>query len=180
MALKRTVYKFLATRILEFTTKVPVIKLSTSINAPIEVVFNLSRSIDLHKISTAHTNEEAIAGVTSGLIGIGESVTWRAKHLGITQRLTSKITAFVQPHSFTDEMVAGPFNSFKHDHFFTDAGGVVVMTDIFTYKSPLAVLGHIADVLFLKKYMTTLLNERNRVVKQYAENRELYKKVLPQ
>jgi len=174
------VYKFLATQILEFTTNAPVIKLSTSINAPIEVVFNLSRSIDLHKISTAHTNEEAIAGVTSGLIGMGESVTWRAKHLGITQRLTSKITAFMQPHSFTDEMVAGPFESFKHDHFFATDGGVVVMTDVFDYKSPLGVLGRIADVIFLKNYMTALLNERNRVVKQYAESPELYKKVLPQ
>jgi hypothetical protein len=50
----------------------PVINLHTQINAPIGIVFDLSRSIDLHKISTAHTNEEAIAGVTSGLIGMGE------------------------------------------------------------------------------------------------------------
>jgi len=158
----------------------PVLTLLTTINAPIQIAFNLSRSIDLHKISTAHTNEEAIAGITSGLINMGESVTWRAKHLGITQKLTSKITAFKLPCYFTDEMVTGPFKSFKHEHIFTEDKGVVTMTDIFDYRSPLGVLGHIADALFLKRYMVNLLKERNRVVKQYAEDPELYKKVLPQ
>jgi len=153
----------------------PVIKLVTTIKAPIDVVFNLSRSIDLHKISTAHTNEEAIAGVTSGLINMGESVTWRAKHLGITQKLTSKITAYNFPYYFTDEMVAGPFKSFKHEHIFKEVNGATVMTDIFNYKSPLGILGTIADVLFLEHYMTKLLTERNRVVKQFAEDPELYK-----
>ena len=64
-----------------------LIKLETNINAPIERVFDLARSIDLHKISTAHTNEQAIAGKTSGLIGMDESVIWRAKHFGIYQNL---------------------------------------------------------------------------------------------
>ena len=53
----------------------PKIKLETEINAPQKIVFDLSRSIDLHKISTKETNEEAIAGVTSGLIGENQSVT---------------------------------------------------------------------------------------------------------
>lgn len=157
----------------------PVIQLQTIITAPLHVAFNLSRSIDLHKISTAHTNEEAVAGVTTGLISMGESVTWRAKHFGVTQKLTSKITAFNFPYSFTDEMVAGSFKSFKHEHIFTEAHGLVTMTDVFDYKSPLGFLGHIADALFLKRYMAQLLIERNRVVKQFAENPDLYKKVLP-
>ena len=158
----------------------PIIKLHTTIAAPIDVVFNLSRSIDLHKISTAHTNEEAIAGVTSGLIGMGESVTWRARHLGITQTLTSKITAYKQDAYFTDEMVTGPFKSFMHQHMFYKENDAVVMADIFMYKSPLGILGKLADVLFLKKYMTALLTQRNCIVKQFAEDPELYKKVLPQ
>lgn len=144
------------------------------------MVFNLSRSIDLHKISTAHTNEEAIAGVTSGLIGMGESVTWRARHLGITQILTSKITAFNYPDNFTDEMVTGPFKRFKHQHLFYKKGNGIIMQDIFDYESPLGALGIIADKLFLEKYMTKLLTTRNRIVKQFAEDPELYKKILPQ
>lgn len=157
----------------------PVIRLYTTINAPVTVVFNLARSIDLHKISTAHTNEEAIAGVTSGLISMGESVTWRARHFGVQQLLTSRVTAFNEPVFFTDEMVAGAFKSFKHDHIFKQEDATVVMTDVFKYTSPLGVLGQLADVLFLKKYMTRLLTERNRIVKQFAEDSELYKKILP-
>lgn len=52
----------------------PTINLTTSINAPIQICFDLSRSIELHKISTAHTREKAIDGVTRGLIGINQTV----------------------------------------------------------------------------------------------------------
>jgi len=156
----------------------PVIRLETRINAPATLVFDLSRSIDLHKISTAHTNEEAIAGKTSGLIGIGESVTWRAKHFGITQRLTSKITAFEYPYYFTDEMVSGTFKRFRHEHIFKEENGSTLMTDVFNYTSPFGLVGRLADILFLKKYMTTLLAERNRIVKEYAEDKVIYSLLL--
>jgi ligand-binding SRPBCC domain-containing protein len=152
----------------------PVIRLNTIINASQAVVFDLARSIDLHKISTAHTNEEAVAGKTSGLIGMGESVTWKAKHFGVIQLLTSKITAFEYPNHFTDEMVSGAFKSFKHEHIFTEENGVTVMTDVFDYTSPYGILGRMADTLFLKRYMRNLLMERNRIVKEYAEDKSKY------
>ena len=155
----------------------PVIHLQTTVNASIGVVFNLSRSIDLHKISTAHTNEEAVAGRTTGLIGPGDSVTWRARHFGITQNLTSKITAYEYPDYFTDVMVQGAFKSFTHEHIFTEENGTVIMLDIFTYQSPLGLLGKFADTLFLKKYMEKLLIGRNRIVKEFAEDEEKWKKV---
>lgn len=148
----------------------PRIELNTKIKADIQVVFDLSRSIDLHKISTEQTKEEAIAGKTSGLIGMNESVTWRAKHFGVYQELTSKITAYERPNFFTDEMVKGAFKKFKHEHLFKEVEGVTLMTDYFDYESPLGVLGKLADSLFLKKYMTRLLEKRNRVVKDFAEN----------
>lgn len=156
----------------------PVIRLQTVINAPVKVVFDLSRSIDLHKISTAHTNEQAVAGKTSGCIGMGESVTWKARHFGITQLLTSKITAFESPCSFTDEMVSGAFKRFKHDHIFTEENGVTIMTDVFDYTSPYGIFGRMADSLFLKRYMKNLLIERNRIVKEYAEDKNKYPALL--
>jgi len=148
----------------------PRIELQTEINATKELVFDLSRSIDLHKISTEHTNEEAVAGITSGLIGLNESVTWRAKHFGIYQKLTSKVTEFDRPNYFVDEMVNGAFKSFRHQHHFIDLNGGTLMTDIFDYKSPLGILGKLVDKLFLKKYMIDLLEERNRIVKEFAES----------
>ena len=148
----------------------PLIKIETLIEAPAEIVFDLSRSIDLHKLSTADTNEEAIAGVTSGLISMNESVTWRARHFGVYQTLTSKITAFDRPKFFVDEMVKGAFRSFRHEHHFEQQNGTTVMRDIFEYKSPLGWLGNLADLLFLKRYMTRLLTNRNEMIKEFAEN----------
>lgn len=148
----------------------PIITLRTIIKADMEVVFDLSRSIDFHKISTKHTNEQAIAGKTSGLIGMNESVTWRAIHFGITQKLTSKITEFNPPHYFADEMLKGAFKKFKHEHHFANFKGGTLMTDIFDYKSPFGIFGKFADILFLKKYMTELLSERNRILKEFAES----------
>lgn len=148
----------------------PVIRLQTIINAPVSMVFDLSRSIDLHKISTAQTKEEAIAGKTSGLIEMDESVTWKAKHLGFTQLLTSKITAFESPHYFVDEMVSGIFTRFKHEHIFKEENGNTLMTDVFDYTSPYNVFGRIADFLFVKRYMISLLAKRNIIVKEFAED----------
>lgn len=146
------------------------IELSTHINAPIERCFDLARSIDLHIESTRHTGEKAIAGRTSGLIGPGETVTWRAKHFGIRQNLTSKITAYDYPNSFADEMVEGAFKSFRHEHLFYAKNGGTVMKDVFTFESPWGIAGRLANFLFLRRYMTNLLKTRNRVIKNAAES----------
>ena len=148
----------------------PTVTLHTTINAPIEVVFDLARSIDLHITSTESTNEKTIAGKTSGLINLGETVTWRAKHFSIYQTLTTKITAFEQPTYFVDEMTQGIFKRFKHEHIFeSKANGITLMIDVFDYTSPLGILGQIADSLFLKRYMTNFLAKRNQVIKTVAE-----------
>jgi len=148
----------------------PVITLTTSIAAPIEVVFDLARSIDLHRESTVQTNERAVAGRTSGLIGLGEEVTWEATHFFIRQRLTSKIVQFDRPHHLRDSMVSGAFRRFDHDHHFVADGQGTVMTDTFDYTSPLGLLGRLADGMFLKRYMERLLMRRNQVIKQVAES----------
>ena len=147
----------------------PKIFLQTKIKSNKQIVFDLSRSIDLHKITTQHTNEDAIAGRTSGLIELNETVTWRAKHYGFYQRLTSKITAFESPNSFVDEMEKGAFKSFKHEHIFSETPYGTLMTDIFEYESPLGIFGRLADQLFLQKYMTNLLSKRNQIIKEFAE-----------
>lgn len=155
----------------------PRIYLNTTINAPIDIVFDLSRSIDLHTISTEQTHEKAIAGKTSGLIGVDESVTWRAKHLGFTQSLTSKVTDYNHPSFFADEMVEGIFKKFRHEHHFETHANQTVMTDIFEYQSPFGILGKLADFIFLKNYLSSFLKKRNSIIKEVAESDE-WKKVL--
>jgi hypothetical protein len=80
----------------------PMIELRTSINAPIERCFDLARSIDFHVVTTGKTQERAVGGRMSGLIGLDETVTWRAKHFGVWQKLTVKVTAFDRPRHFQD------------------------------------------------------------------------------
>lgn len=156
----------------------PVIDIATRINAPIQRVFDLSRSVDLHTASTAQTAERAVAGVTSGLIALGQEVTWRARHFGIWQNLTSRITAFEPPSYFRDSLVRGAFRRFDHDHFFSEQGDITVMRDVFDYESPLGVLGRMADRLFLKRYMKQLLVTRNAVIKAAAETEE-WRRYIP-
>jgi ligand-binding SRPBCC domain-containing protein len=148
----------------------PRIELITIINAPVAKVFDLARDIGLHMESTKQTGEKAIAGKTSGLIELGETVTWRAKHFGIWQNLTSKITEFDRPNFFLDEMVKGAFKSFRHEHHFSTVDGYTTMKDTFVFESPLGVLGRLFNLLVLTKYMTKLLVERNRVIKEVAES----------
>ena len=157
---------------LSLSHTVPVIDLSTQINAPIERVFDLSRSVDLHVASTAHTQERAVAGVTSGLMALGQEVTWRARHFGIWQCLTSRITAFDPPTHFRDSLVRGAFRRFHHDHFFSQRGEITTMRDVFDFQSPLGILGRIADYLVLTRYLRHFLTTRNATIKEAAETDE--------
>ena len=155
----------------------PLIYLETKINSSIEICFDLSRSIDLHQISTAKSNEKAIKGKTSGLINFGETVTWQAIHFGIKQKLTSKITQFQSPLYFRDEQVKGAFKYFVHDHNFEQRSSDVLMIDRFEFQSPYSFVGTIFNNIVLLKYMTKLLKERNRIIKEYAET-EKWKLIL--
>ena len=150
----------------------PVIELSTLISAPRERVFDLARSIDAHQDSTEGTSERAIAGVTRGLIGPNDEVTWEARHLGLRQRLTVRVTEFNRPQHFQDIMVAGAFKSMKHDHEFLEHPTGTEMKDRFEFQSPLGILGKIVEQLFLRAYMERFLVQRNRVLKELAESKK--------
>lgn len=155
----------------------PKIELTTEIFSTIEICFDLSRSIDLHKISTEQTKEKAIAGKTSGLINLEEFVTWQATHFGIKQKLTSKITDFKRPTYFRDEQQKGAFKSFYHEHKFEQLGDKVIMRDIFEFQSPFGIFGETFNKLILTNYLKKLLLDRNAVIKDFAET-EKWKTVL--
>jgi ligand-binding SRPBCC domain-containing protein len=147
----------------------------TLIDAPVERVFDLSRSIEVHLLGNTHSGEQATAGTRTGLIGPGEQVTWQARHFWVRQHLTSAITAFEPPAYFQDTMLRGAFKSMQHDHYFRAvevAGGPprTEMRDDFRFAAPLGPLGWLAERLVLRRYMRALLAERNRIVKQVAES----------
>lgn len=147
----------------------------TTIHAPIERCFDLARSVEVHLAGNVHFGEQATAtgGITSGLIGLGQQVTWRAKHFGIWQKLTGEITKMRRPVYFQDAMLRGPFRLMTHDHYFRALRpGKTEMRDVFCFSAPLPVLGFLAEVLVLRRYMRDLLHERNIVIKRIAESAE--------
>jgi ligand-binding SRPBCC domain-containing protein len=147
------------------------IELETVIRASRTTCFDLSRDLDLHQRSMAASGERAVAGRTSGLIGVGEEVTWQAR-LGVTHEHAARITAFDRPAHFRDTMVRGRFKRFEHDHFFEYASAGTIMRDVVVFESPLGLLGRLVDALILGRYLRKLLGERNRVIKQAAEAQE--------
>lgn len=148
----------------------PIVTQSLFILAPPDRVFDLSRSIEVHIASTASTGERAVGGVTSGLLELGDQVSWEARHLGIRQRLTSRITAFDRPSSFTDSMVSGAFARFDHHHRFRARDSGTLVEDVFDYTSPLGALGRLADAIFLERYMARFLRIRLHAIKAVAES----------
>jgi ligand-binding SRPBCC domain-containing protein len=154
----------------------------TVIHAPIERCFDLARSVEVHLAGNVHSGEAAVAmaGVTSGLVGMAQRVTWRAKHFGAWHTLTSEITAMDRPAYFQDTMIHGIFRFMKHDHFFRLlSGDETEMKDVFSFAAPLPGLGWVAEIMLLRRYMLALLRERNTALKRIAESPE-WRRYLPE
>lgn len=147
----------------------PFIQLTTFIAAPAERVFDLSRSIELHKKSMSRYDEKPVKGKIAGLMEEGETVTWKARHLFKERFLTAKITSYKKPHFFSDEMTEGELKKFKHEHFFKPCENGTLMIDQLTFETPYGRLGQLVNSLFLTKYLRKLLEERNRFIKETAE-----------
>ncbi|MFS0727669.1 SRPBCC family protein [Paenibacillus sp. 1P07SE] len=147
-----------------------VVQTEILVDAPIEVCFDLARDIGVHtKTVWKHTNEQAIEGVTSGRIGLGEFVTFQATHFCIKQKLTSKIVEYERPYTFVDQMIRGAFKSLRHIHEFEERGAQTLIRDTLTFEAPLGALGWIVERVMLKEYMRRFLEDRNRQLKKIAE-----------
>lgn len=140
----------------------PTIRLETKIPASAEACFVLSLTVDAHAESMKRSGERAVAGVTSGVMKLGDTVTWRARHFGIPFTMTSRISAHEAPHRFVDEQVSGPFAGWWHEHRFEADGGGTRMIDVVEFASPVGALGRVVDRLVLTGYLTRLLQQRNR------------------
>lgn len=136
---------------------------------PLERCFDLARDVDVHCKTTQWTKERVVAGVSSGLLGMGDTLTFEAVHFGVRQRLTARITEFHRPTLFVDEAEKSAFASLRHIHTFTSANGGTLMRDIIEFTSPMGVIGMIADRLFLIIYMRRFLEKRNAALKSLAE-----------
>ena len=136
--------------------------LHTRIPAAPRRCFDLSLSVDAHTSSMTQSGERVVGGVRSGQMRLGGSVTWRARHFGVPFTMTSQVTELTAPTRFVDEQTSGPFGRWWHEHVFADVGGATLMTDTVDFASPLGPLGRLVDAVVLTRYMTRLLEQRNR------------------
>lgn len=141
----------------------------TEIAAPPERVFALSLDVGAHERSMVGTEERAVAGTTTGTIGLGETVTWRARHFGVVWRMTSRITALEAPGRFVDEQVRGPFARFRHEHRFEPSAAGTRMVDEIVFRAPLGPLGWLAERLALARYLPRLIAARNTSLRDELE-----------
>jgi ligand-binding SRPBCC domain-containing protein len=146
-----------------------IIQLTTEIAGNAAQCFDIARDIDAHKLSTAKTNERAVAGKTTGLCELGDTITWEANHFGIKQNLTVEITNYNRPLFFEDKMLRGAFKSMRHEHHFEEVNGKTLMKDYFEYEVPFGIFGVFFDKVILKRYMTNFLLTRNLVLKSIIE-----------
>ncbi len=147
-----------------------IIKITTPINAPIKRCFDLALSVDLHKDSVSQTNEKTIAGITSGIMKLNDTVTWQATHFGISFNMTSTIPVLNEPSFFVSEMIEGPFKKIYHQHLFEEKNNQTIMTDNFEFEAPYGMLGKLVEKLLLTNHMKTFLVMRNTYLKAIAES----------
>jgi ligand-binding SRPBCC domain-containing protein len=146
----------------------PFIHLTTFIAAPQERVFDLSRSVALHKSSMKDHDEKIVDGTMSGLMNLNDTVTWTAKHLFKQRRLKIRITKLNRPEYFIDEQEAGDFKLMKHEHYFKPIENGTIMIDQFHFETR-GFMGNFVNRFYLEKYMTQLLKLRNKMIKEVAE-----------
>jgi ligand-binding SRPBCC domain-containing protein len=147
----------------------PMIVVETRIAAPIERCFDLARDVDAHAQTSDFTNERLVGGRTSGLLQLGDTVTFEAVHLGLRRRLTARIVELDPPHRFVDEMMAGPFAQLRHVHEFRREAGHVLMIDTLAWRTPLGILGRLADLLFVERHLRAYLTRKQANLKAHAE-----------
>ena len=147
----------------------PELVLRTEIAAPIDRCFALSLSVDAHTSSMRTSGERVVAGVASGEMALGDTVTWQARHFGLPFRMTSKITQYEKPTRFVDEQTKGPFARWWHQHRFEASNDRTVMTDVVRFQSPAGPLGRLVDRILLERYLARLLTARNDWLRQELE-----------
>ncbi|MEO8406794.1 MAG: SRPBCC family protein [Chitinophagaceae bacterium] len=155
----------------------PTIHLTTFIQAPADRVFDLSRNVDMHKQSMARHHEEAVAGIRFGLVEKEDTITWKAKHLFKTRMLRARITDMKKPQMFVDEQAEGDFKMMKHEHHFKPCENGTIMIDLLQFETPYGSLGKFFNTVYLTRYMKKLLEQRNKMIKEFAEG-DKWKKLL--
>ena len=147
------------------------IRVVTHIDAPPQVVFELALDMDVHAASLARTGETATTSRGDPHLGLGDQVTFTARHSGLPWRMTSRVTEHDSPRRFVDEQVQGPFKVMRHEHRFERDGAGTRMVDRVDFAAPLVLIGKAGERLWLRRYLWRLIQDRGQHLKTLAEQR---------
>lgn len=147
------------------------VRVETLIHAPPELCFDLTRDVHVHNETAAFTQERVLTDHPTGLLELGDMVTFEARHLGVRQRLTARITEFDRPHRFVDEVEESIFRSLRHQHLFQAVKEGTLMTDVIEFRTSIWALGVLSERLVVGPHLRRFLKRRNQALKEIAEAR---------
>lgn len=141
-----------------------IVVVETSIAAPVELCFDLALDVDVHAESAAFSGERVVEpGRTSGVLQVGDLLTFEGRHFGIRQRFTTRITEADRPLRFVDEMVRGFFRRLRHVHEFHPRDGCTLMRDVLEFEGAFAFI--------LERHMTWFVTTKQQHLKEIIERR---------
>jgi ligand-binding SRPBCC domain-containing protein len=141
-----------------------LIAVETLIEAPAEFCFDLALDVDVHAESAAFSGERVVEpGRISGVLQLGDLLTFEGRHFGFRQRFTTRITEVDRPRRFVDEMVRGFFRSLRHVHEFHPRDGGTLMRDVVEFEGAFRFL--------LERHMLWFVATKQQHLKAIIERR---------
>lgn len=92
----------------------------------------------------------------------GQIITYKVSPIPfIKTNWVTEITQVKELDFFIDEQRFGPYSMWHHEHWFEElANGNTLMKDKISYKIPFGFLGHLAQILFIKKQLKVIFDYR--------------------
>ena len=92
----------------------------------------------------------------------GQIITYKVGILpGVKSNWVTEITQVKDQNFFIDEQRFGPYKMWHHEHWFEELqNGNTLMKDKISYKIPFGILGHLAQIIFIKNQLKTIFKHR--------------------
>ena len=116
---------------------------------------------NLQKITPSHMGFQITSKVDEKVYA-GQIITYKVGILpGVKSNWVTEITQVKDQHFFIDEQRFGPYNMWHHEHWFeTLPNGKTLIKDKISYKIPFGILGHLAQIIFIKKQLKGIFEHR--------------------
>lgn len=147
----------------------PTLHTTTFMAQSAEVVFDLTRHVGLQRDALSAYQQQAVAGTRFGLLASGETITWRSRHFFRDLLFRLRILELVVPERIILEQAMGPFQFFRQERHVKPCENGCFLIDLVHYEWKQGRLGRIADRLFLRRYLETILNQHIEAIKKAAE-----------